>query len=146
MLKRDITYENFDGEKVTEVFRFNLTKTELFELKVDFDDGSEGGLEKLIEQIQKTEDLKSMVDIFKRIILLSYGELTEDGKRFVKSDEIREAFTHTAAYDELFMELATSDDAASKFIIGIVPKEFAEELKNSQELKLPLEVTKDPTS
>jgi hypothetical protein len=141
VLKRDITYENFDGEKVTETFRFNLTKTELFELRLEFDDGTEGGLDKLIEKIIKTEDLKSLIDIFKRVILLSYGELSEDGKFFRKSDEIRESFTQTAAYDELFMELATNDKAAATFIMGIVPKDFAVDLEK-MDVPLPLENVK----
>ena len=43
------------------------------------------------------------------------------GKRFIKSKELSEAFSQTEAYSQLFMELATDADAASKFVNGIVP-------------------------
>jgi hypothetical protein len=128
VLKRDITYEDFDGEKVTETFYFNLTKTELLELQIDYP----GGLEAAIRAIIKAEDIKSLVGLFKDIVLLSYGIRSEDGKRFIKSDKVREEFTQTAAYDELFMDLATNEDSAAAFIMGVVPKGMAEEIEKSK--------------
>lgn len=124
MLKREITYEDFDGQTVTETFYFNLTKTEIVQLEVDY----EGGLETTLRRIITTEDVKALMREFKRIVLLAYGVRSEDGKRFVKNDELREAFTQTAAYDALFIELATSDEAAAKFIKGIIPKDLAAEI------------------
>ncbi len=64
-------------------------------------------------------------------ILLSYGEKSADGKRFIKSDESREAFSQTAAFDTLFMELATEDEAASNFIKGILPKDLSLEIEKA---------------
>jgi hypothetical protein len=124
MLKRDITYEDFDGQTVTETFYFNLTKTEIVQLEVDYD----GGLETTLRRIVNTADTKALMREFKRIVLLAYGVRSEDGKRFVKTDELREAFTQTAAYDALFIELATNDEAAAKFIQGIIPKDLAAEM------------------
>ena len=123
MLKRDITYEDFNGDTVTETFYFNLTKTEIIELEVSYD----GGLEAMLRSIIKAENVRALVSEFKKIVLLSYGERSEDGKRFVKNDGMREAFSQTAAFDTLFMELATNDDAASIFIKGILPKDMAQE-------------------
>lgn len=124
MLKRDITYEDFDGQTVTETFYFNLTKTEIVELEVGYD----GGLESTLRRIVNTKDTKALMKEFKRIVLMAYGVRSEDGKRFVKSDELREQFTQTAAYDALFIELATNDDAAAKFIQGVVPRDLAAEI------------------
>jgi hypothetical protein len=124
MLKRDITYEDFDGQTVTETFYFNLTKTEIVQLEVDYD----GGLETTLRRIVNTSDTKALMREFKRIVLLAYGVRSEDGKRFVKTDELREAFTQTAAYDALFIELATNDEAAAKFIQGVIPKDLAAEM------------------
>ncbi len=124
MLKRDVTYEDFDGEKATETFYFNLTKSEIVELEVAYD----GGLQAALLRIVKTNDRKNLVAEFKKIILLSYGQKSEDGKRFIKSDDLREAFSQTAAFDALFIELATNDDAAATFLKGIVPKEFSQEM------------------
>lgn len=134
MLKRDVTYEDFDGEKATETFYFNLTKSEIVELEVAYD----GGLQAALLRIVKTNDRKNLVAEFKRIILLSYGQKSEDGKRFIKSDELREAFSQTAAFDALFIELATNDDAAATFLKGIVPKEFSQEMDKQTPVIMPV--------
>jgi len=128
MLIRPITYENFDGETVTENFHFNLSKSEIIELQVSYKEGLEAALARII----RTKDQKQLVEEFKRIILLSYGERSEDGKRFIKNDELREAFSQTAAYDSLFIELATDDTAAAEFIKGIIPKDFAKEVEKQE--------------
>jgi hypothetical protein len=133
MLKRDISYEDFDGEKVTGTFYFNLSKSEIIELEV----GYKEGLQETLTRIVKTNDRKRLIEEFKKIILLSYGERSEDGKRFVKNDELREAFSQTAAYDALFIELATDDEAAAVFIRGVIPKDFAQEIDKAEVLNLP---------
>ncbi|MET0466308.1 MAG: hypothetical protein ABW007_24330 [Chitinophagaceae bacterium] len=133
MLKRDITYEDFDGEKVTETFYFNLTKSEIIELEV----GYKEGLQEVLQRIIKTEDKKRLIEEFKRIILLSYGERSEDGKRFIKNDGLREAFSQTAAYDALFIELATNEESAALFIKGIIPKDFVQEVEKAEVVNLP---------
>lgn len=125
MLKRNITYQDFNGETVKETFYFNLTKTELIELELSY----EGGLEKTIQRIIKAENLKEIVVEIKKIVLLCYGLKSEDGKRFIKSDEIRDAFSQSAAFDALFMELATNDEAASNFIMGALPNDLTKGLK-----------------
>jgi hypothetical protein len=124
MLKRDITYENFNGVKETETFYFNLTRTEIVELELSYD----GGLEVSIQRIIDAQNVKALITEFKRIVLLAYGVRSEDGKRFMKSDELREAFSQTAAYDALFMELATDDNAAAIFIKGIIPSDMSKEI------------------
>lgn len=117
MLKRNITYEDFNGDTVTETFYFNLSRTELINLEVEMD----GGLKRFLERIVEEEDAKALIEQFQKIVLLSYGERSADGKRFIKNDELREAFTQTAAYDALFMELATDANAAADFVTGIIP-------------------------
>ena len=83
---------------------------------------NQGGMERLIQQIAMTQDRKRLIDLFKTIILKSYGEKSLDGRRFIKSDELSQAFSQTEAYSELFMQLATDTEAASKFINGIMPQ------------------------
>jgi hypothetical protein len=125
MLKREITYENFNGEKVSETFYFNLTKSEMLELEVSY----YGGLEATIKRIVEAKDNKSLVEEFKKIILLSYGVRSDDGKRFIKNDTVREEFSQTAAFDELFIELATNDQAAVNFIQGVLPRDMVQNIK-----------------
>lgn len=121
MLKREITYESFDGEKVTEVFYFNISKPELIELEVEY----ETGVQEYLEQVIKAEDKKKIVEIFKKLVLLAYGERSEDGKHFVKSPELSKAFSFTAAYPELFMELATDAEAAAVWVKGVLPSDLS---------------------
>ncbi len=123
MLKREITYEDFNGNKQTDVFYFNISKPDLIDLEVEYEDGFGAMIEKIVE----TKDRKTLIKIFKEIVLLAYGQKSEDGKRFVKSDELRVEFSQTAAYSVLFVELATDDDAAATFLKGVLPKDIAAE-------------------
>lgn len=118
MLKKTITYTDFDDVERTENFYFNLTEAELVELNYSVDGGLEERLKRIIESGNHVEILKE----FKKIILLAYGVKSEDGKRFVKSDEIRNQFEATMAYSNLFMELATDDKKAAEFVNAIIPK------------------------
>lgn len=123
MLKHDITYEDYNGDTITETFYFNLTKSELIELDVEHGEG----MYEWLSNIVKAEDRKTMVAEFKRIVLLAYGQKSPDGKRFIKSEEMREEFSQTAAYNELFMQLAMDENVAATFIKGILPKDLSEE-------------------
>lgn len=118
MLKKVITYTDYDGVERTETFHFNFTKAEVAEMEMS----TEGGLAKKIEKIVETKDQKEIISLFKEIILSAYGEKTADGRRFVKSQEIRDAFAQTEAYSELFMELASNTNAATAFLNGIIPE------------------------
>lgn len=119
MIKKTISYEDFDGNKRVEDFYFNLTKAEVSEMELSVD----GGLTKLLQKIVAEKDGKKIVELFKDLILRSYGEKSLDGRRFIKNEELKEAFSQTQAYSELFIELATNADAAKKFVEGIVPKQ-----------------------
>lgn len=131
MLKRTMTYETFDGDQVTEDFYFNLTKAELMEMSL----GTYGGLDKFIEKIVNTQDTPKIIELFKEIVLKSYGQKSDDGKRFIKSPELREAFAQTNAYSDLFMTLSTDADEAAAFINGLVPKDIAEEMEKKEKEK-----------
>lgn len=135
MLKRTITYTDYNGVERTEDFFFNLTKAEIMEMEL----GTEGGMADMISKIVSAQDTPSIIKIFKNILLKAYGEKSPDGKRFVKSQELSDAFSQTEAYSILFMELATDADAASKFVNGIIPSDVAkaasEEMKNNPNAK-----------
>lgn len=131
MLKRTMTYETFDGDQVTEDFYFNLTKAELMEMSL----GTYGGLDKFIEKIVNTQDTPKIIELFKEIVLKSYGQKSDDGKRFIKSPELRDAFAQTNAYSDLFMTLSTDADEAAAFINGLVPKDIAEEMEKKEKEK-----------
>jgi len=117
MLKKTITYVDFDGNERTETFYFNLTQAEVAEMELS----TKGGLAAKINKIIEAEDNETIVLMFKEIIGKAYGEKSPDGKYFVKNNDVRNAFMQTQAYSNLFMELATSSEAATAFINGIVP-------------------------
>lgn len=126
MLKKSITYTDYNGVERSEDFYFNLSQAELSEMELS----TAGGLENYINKIVNTKDNAAIIAIFKDLILKSYGEKSDDGRRFIKSKEISEAFSQTEAYSDLFMELASSAEAATAFVNGIVPAKISEQTKN----------------
>lgn len=118
MLKKTITYTDFEGNQRTEDFYFNLTKAEVAEMELSED----GGLTKMLNKIVAEQNSKRIVEIFKDLILRAYGEKSLDGKRFVKNQEIRDAFSQTQAYSDLFMELVNDPDASAAFVNAIIPQ------------------------
>lgn len=123
MLKKTITYSDYNGVERTEDFYFNLSKAEIMEMEM----GTTGGLAEMITRIVQAQDAPAIIRIFKDLVLKAYGEKSADGKRFIKSEELATGFAQTEAYSILFMELATDADAASKFINGIVPSDVAQQ-------------------
>ena len=117
MLKKTITYTDYNGVERKEDFYFNLTKAEIMEMEMSIS----GGLTEMINRIVAAQDAPAIVKIFKELVLKAYGVKSPDGKRFIKSDELATEFAQTEAYSQLFMELATDADAASAFVNGIVP-------------------------
>lgn len=123
MLKKTITYVDYDGNERTEDKYFNLSKAELMEMQLS----KNGGLDKVLEKMIAEQDNAKLVELFKKIITLSYGEKSIDGKRFIKKPELTEEFLQTEAYSVLFMELITSTEAVAEFIKGVLPKDLQEE-------------------
>lgn len=126
MLKKTITYADFDGVVRKEDFYFNLTEAELAEMNLM----TKGGLKSYLESIISTQDTPALAELFKHIINKSYGVKSPDGRKFLKSEEILEDFTSTQAYSDLYMSLITDADAASSFINAIVPASIANSAKS----------------
>lgn len=119
MLKKTIKYTNFNGEAKERDCYFNLTESECAELEASEDNS----LSKKMEIVAKdTEDKEATVRIFKEIILKAYGERSADGETFMKSPEIRNKFECSAAFNALFMELATDADKMADFVNRVIPK------------------------
>ena len=117
MLKKTVTYMDYNGVERTEDFYFNLSKAEVAEMELSV----EGGFSKMLEDVVKSKDNVKIVNIFKQMVLKAYGEKSADGRRFVKSEELAQAFAQTEAYSEIFMELALDSNAAAAFVNGIMP-------------------------
>ena len=117
MLKKTIKYTDYNGMERTEDYYFNLSRAEIMEMEMS----TTGGLAEMIQRIVKTQDAPAIIKVFKDLILKAYGEKSPDGKRFIKSEELSNAFSQTEEYSILFMELATDADSAAKFVNGIIP-------------------------
>lgn len=133
MLKKTIVYTDYNGTTRKEDFYFNLTQAEVTELEVSV----EGGLVEQINRIVAAQNGKVIIETFKDIILRAYGEKSPDGRRFIKNQEVRDAFAQTEAYSNLFMELATDAKAASEFVNGIVPPKTKKAVPADQSAEAP---------
>ena len=122
MLKKTVTYEDYNGNEKTKDCYFNLSVPEIIELEVS----TEEGIVDFLENVIRSKDPKELIGQFKRFVLLSYGEKSADGESFMKSDGIRAKFEHSPAYEEVFMELATSDDAAAEFVNNVISRKKLE--------------------
>ena len=118
MFKKTVTYTDYNDVERTETFFFNLTQAEVLEMELS----TTGGLSAMIQGVIDAKDTPQLIKIFKELVLKAYGEKSPDGRRFIKSPELTEAFAQTEAYSDIFMELATNDKAATAFVHGITPK------------------------
>lgn len=123
MFKKTVTYTDLNGEETTEDLYFHMSQAELVELEMSEKDGWSEAMKKIVD----AEDGKTIMAEFKRIILNSYGVRSTDGKRFIKTQELRDEFESSEAYSALFMELVTNTDFAIEFINGIAPAKMINE-------------------
>lgn len=118
MYTKRMTFKDYNGNDRTEDLRFNFTKAELVEMEMTVP----GGLQAMVQGIIDAQDRPELIKIFKKLILDSYGVKSPDGKRFIKSEELKTEFSQTEAYSDLFILLSSNDEEAAKFINGIVPE------------------------
>lgn len=118
MLKKTITYTDYNGVERTEDFYFNLSQAEIMDMEMSIT----GGMTQMINKIVDAKDNNALYKLFTDLIMKAYGEKSADGRRFIKSKEISESFTQTEAYSVLLNEFVTDSDSAAKFVNGIIPK------------------------
>jgi hypothetical protein len=126
MISKTVTYKDWNGMDRTETFYFHFSQAELMEMEISH----EGGFSERVKKIAAANNLPDMLKIWKNFVLDAYGIKSEDGRRFMKNDEIRQSFVECPAYSIIFMELATNTEAASNFINRVVPADMAAQVKN----------------
>lgn len=117
MLKKTITYRDYNDVERTEDCYFNLSESELLEMEKSVT----GGYSEMVHKIIDAKDEPTLIKLFKELLLKSYGQKSADGRRFIKSDELSLAFSQTEAFNKIYMELATDDVAAADFVNGLIP-------------------------
>lgn len=120
MFVKTVTYTDYFGTKRTEDFYFHFNKAELLEMEMKH----EGGFSARVQRIINANSQSELVQIMKQFVLDAYGVKSEDGRRFMKSEEIRRSLVECPAYSIIFMELATDDEEAAKFINGVTPDDM----------------------
>lgn len=128
MRKETITYTDYNGLNRTEDFYFNLTSAELTDLQL----GIEGGMAEKLRKIEKAKDVPAAIKFFKELIFKSYGEKSDDGRRFIKSEQLSTEFSQTEAYSILYMNLVENPEAANEFLKELIPADLA---KKAEEMK-----------
>lgn len=125
MIAKTIKFDNLDGEEISDVFYFHITKLEALELEVRFPEGLEGHLKK----IGNTSNAQEAYDLFKDVLVEAYGEKAPDNIRFIKSPEIKSRFADSAALGELIFEFLNNPEYAADFLQECLPARIVKEAK-----------------
>lgn len=139
MITKKITYENFDGEEITDELYFRLSTKEMS------DDEFQKIRDRIADGYKKKDNLQVLNAILE-IIIKSYGKKSEDGKAFIKTEEATKNFENSEACDELAYELLNNEGELQKFIEGIMPKKLYEQYSKIPEKDLKEMVEKELNS
>lgn len=134
MLKKTVTYTDYNGIDHTEDFYFNLTKVECMELEFGF--GAGDTLSGSIQTLVNAGDMATVIKTIKKIVLTAYGIKSPDGKRFIKNDTVRTEFEENPAFEQIYWDLVTDSEKAADFISGIVPSAIREGLGSNPKQEL----------
>ena len=125
MIKKTISYTDFDGNSVKEDLYFNISKAEAMKLEYT----SDGRLTDFMSRVSKkasegsldAEEEEKIVKFIVDFVLQAYGKKSEDGRRFIKSEQIRSEFSQSAAFDAFLDELLGSEEYMKTFFSSVVP-------------------------
>ncbi len=123
MIKKDITFEDFEGNEVVETHYFHLGKMEIIRAE-----SAKVPLTERLQEVLDSKDREKLTSVLEELILMSYG-IREDNKTFRKSDAIRDAFKESLAYEELFVGLLQNPESGNAFIEGVLPAKLLQEAK-----------------
>lgn len=133
MFKKLIKYTDYNGNEREENFYFGLNKAEIMDMEFSV----AGGMREMIQLIVARQDIPKIMESFRQLIRMSYGEKSPDGRQFIKNEKLTDAFVQTEAYVNLYMELIGDAKKASDFINGILPADvlagMAKEEQNTEE-------------
>lgn len=123
MIVYNETYTDYNGTQRTEEFRFHFNQAELLEMELS----TEGGFSARVNRIINANSHPELLQVMKTFVLDAYGVKSEDGRRFMKSEQIRQEFIESPVYSRIFMRLTTGKDAAklaAEFINGVTPDDM----------------------
>ena len=125
MLKKTVTYKDYNDVERTESYYFHFNEAEILDMEMSV----EAGFAERVQRIVDAKDQTSLLKVIKKFVLDAYGVKSEDGKRFIKNDQVRDEFVQCPAYSMIFMELVTNDVMAAEFVNNVVPDSMKDRLK-----------------
>lgn len=120
MLKKTVTYTDYNGVERTETFYFHYTEAEILDMEMS----TEGGFAERIQKIIDAKDQVSLMKLIKKFVIDAYGIKSEDGKRFIKNDKVKTEFLESPAYSKIWMELVMDDEVAADFVNNVIPSDM----------------------
>lgn len=148
MLKRTVTYKNFDGEEVTENLYFHMTKVELVEAEAE----SGGRISESFKALQENQNALDFMLALKTLIKISYGIKRPDGK-FVKrwdGQDVFDEFSASEAYSAFVWGMMQDANEMAAFFNGVITPDMVAEVESKttvvevpKEEQLPLPAPKD---
>lgn len=120
MVRREIKFTDFNGKSQTEVGYFNINKAELGKLQMRHN-GTYLDYLKLLSERKKVEEMYNFVY---ELILDSYGEKDPEGRKFIKTPEMRTDFEQSLAFSEMIVDLVSNPDDLANFVKGIMPPDL----------------------
>ena len=120
MIKKTVTYKDLNGKERTETFYFHYFESEIMDMEMS----EEGGFAERIQRIIDAKDQASLLKVIKKFVLDAYGVKSDDGRRFNKSQEVKDAFMESPAFSKIYMELLTDDEVAAEFVNRVVPEDL----------------------
>lgn len=141
MIKKTITFTDFDGVEKTKTFYFNLTQAEMSRMAIE-----EGWyLSDKVLEIARSKDVPRIVNILEDIVLRAYGERTADGgflKKRPDGTRLADIFVTSMAYNEMYCEFIKEPEKFVEFVNSLVPADMnkqIEEMKAAHQLPAELE-------
>lgn len=128
MYVKTITFEDYNGVKRTETHHFNMNKAELTKWLTTT---GEATLDKVLVRLYSERNGREIINIFENLLKITYGKKSDDGRRFIKSDEIWENFHQTEGYSELFMELISDGNAVVEFVNKALPSDVTSDIQKA---------------
>lgn len=126
MFKKTYTYTDYNSVERTESFYFHFTEAEILDMEMS----TEGGFAERVQRIIDAKDQAALMKLIKQFVIDAYGVKSDDGRRFIKNEEVKTAFLECPAFSDIFMDMVTNDELAAEFINGVIPdtmkKRFAE--------------------
>lgn len=129
MIKKTVTYKDYNDVERTETYYFDFSEAEVMDMQASKFNGFNAYLESIINE----KDPSKIIKTFKELVLAAYGEKSEDGRSFIKEapdgTKLADKFKQTKAYSDIYMELALDAKAAADFVNNVFPPNMAETIK-----------------